>query len=98
LFFSSEKLNVDGMVIDFGEVKDKLNDYIDSWDHAMILSDKDNLAKGIFPKDMKVKFVPYNPTAENMAEAMYYYIKDEIPELSKVRLHETATGYAEYSE
>ena len=40
----------------------------------------------------------YNPTAENMAHAMFNWISKQIPQCFKVRLHETDTGYAEYTE
>lgn len=100
LFLTSDKLDHTGMVMDFGEVKALINDYVDSWDHCLVMSSE-------FPKEYlemlgkynkKMKVVTYNPTAEAMANDMYYYIKDIIPQVSKVRLHETVTGWAEYYE
>ena len=99
VFFKGE-LDHTGMIIDFGEVKAKIKDYIDSWDHSLVM-----------PKDMpkeyleclarfnkNLRIVDYNPTAEAMAKDMYETIKKDIPQVSKVRLHETATGWAEYEE
>ena len=40
----------------------------------------------------------FNPTAENMAKDIYDHVKKLINTLSKVRIHETATGWAEYYE
>lgn len=98
LFFSSDKLNKDGMVIDFGEVKDRIGYYIDSWDHALVLNKEDEWVKTMSESGFKFKVLDYNPTAENMCKDMYTYIKNSIPELTKVRLHETTTGWAEYYE
>jgi len=100
VFFMSNKLNKDGMVIDFGEIKSKINKYMNSWDHAIVMP-------RMFPKEYidmlkkhnkKIMIVDYNPTAENMAKYMYEYISDKIPETLKVRVSETATGFAEYCE
>ena len=106
LFFTSNELNEDGMVIDFAQVKDIIGEYVDSWDHIMVLKASDplvdvllgeNIDKNIKAAD-GIKVVNYNPTAENMARDMYQYIKSVLPQLSKVRLHETTTGWAEYYE
>lgn len=121
VFFQSKNLNDDGMVIDFGLIKEKIGNYISSFDHSLIISKKMNenlftnkLIKLIhFNKNLKI--VDYNPTAENMAKDIFQTIKkilkpeSEIKEsksdivkmytcLSKVRFHETDTGYAEYSD
>jgi len=121
LFITSKNLNQDGMVIDFKYVKDILNDYINSWDHCLVMSNR-------WPKEYldilqkynkRLKIVNYNPTAENMAKDIYKTTNnlltraliDENSKLlkpgegytpdisiSKVRLHETTTGYVDYYE
>lgn len=99
LFFScrDEMINDDGMIIDFAKVKNVIGEYIDSWDHMMVINSedpyKDKMIE-ILPEAIKV--VDYNPTAELMAKDMYETIRDILPQLTKVRLHETVTGYAEY--
>jgi len=100
LFLKSESVDDTGMLQDFGEIKDKINDYVNRWDHALVMpimfSKKylDTLKK----YNKKVIITRYNPTAELMAEHMFFYIKKIIPLLCKVRLHETTTGWAEYEE
>lgn len=100
VFFSSNDLNDSGMVIDFKQVKDEINDYIKSWDHALVMSCQmpkdylDNLKK--YNKNLKI--TEYNPTAENMTFDIFSYIKHKFKSCVKVRLHETNTGYAEYAE
>jgi 6-pyruvoyltetrahydropterin/6-carboxytetrahydropterin synthase len=98
VFFSSQKLDNTGMVVDFTQIKDKIKPYIDSWDHALVMSADmpieylDCLIK--YNKNLKI--VKYNPTAENMAKDIFEYIEQQMPNCLKVRLHETDTGYAEY--
>jgi len=108
LFFISDVLDETGMVIDFGQIKEVLNDYLATWDHALVMPDTmpeeylEMLEKYCSP----TKRVPYNPTAEEMSKDIFGSVKDLINmiessgdfRLEKVRLHETDTGYAEYSE
>ena len=102
LFLCSNVLDNTGMVIDFGEVKAKIGKYINSWDHCLVMPSTmpqeylDMLKK----YNKNIKIVDYNPTAENMARDMFLTIKREHRELplQKIRLHETETGWAEYSE
>lgn len=64
-----------GRVIDFGVVKSKLCMWLeDNWDHKFLAWDKDSLINTV---DSSISwdelqesfvFVPFNPTAENMAE------------------------------
>jgi len=104
LFLSSKSLNEDDMVIDFTKVKDLIGDYINTWDHCLVMSSKhpkeylDILVK----YNKNVKIVDYNPTAERMSKDIYSVINNILttntPNINvvKVRLHETTTGYAEY--
>jgi 6-pyruvoyltetrahydropterin/6-carboxytetrahydropterin synthase len=95
------------MVSDFRAVKDVgINDFLDSFDHAVLLWNKDVRApiiKKINPA--RHILVPFNPTAEMMAKS-FFVVCDAIlssgPKLSgerdvrveKVMVHETDTGYA----
>ena len=100
VFFESKELNKDGMIIDFGEVKFLMDDYVDSWDHALVMPDSfpEEYLNSLKKFNKKIKIVNYNPSAENMAKDMYAKFKKHIPQTCKVRLHETTTGYAEYYE
>jgi 6-pyruvoyltetrahydropterin/6-carboxytetrahydropterin synthase len=104
VFLKASELNEDGMVIDFGELKKLIGDYIDSWDHALVMPA--SLAQGHEKKNLIV--MEENPTAEVMAYKMFVHMKNSLEEakcraaddvrISKVRVHETATGWAEYEE
>ena len=97
---TGEELDKTGMIIDFGEVKATINEYMDEWDHALVMPvtlDEDYL-NVLAEHNEKLMIVNYNPTAENMARDIYETINDIFPNVSKVRLHETTTGWAEYNE
>lgn len=98
VFFKSKELNEDGMVVDFGKIKDKLKDFIEQWDHALILHIEDPHQIELKKSNKKVICIATNPTAENMAYLFYKKIKDYSLPIWKVRIHETDTGYAEYFE
>jgi len=100
--YSSNYLNKDGMVIDFGLVKKVIQPIIDEWDHCIMLYEKDPLVKKLKKSDIKIITKQYNPTAENMANDLYHAINTKLNHPSymafKIRIHETDTGWAEYSE
>lgn len=90
----------DEMVLDFGEVKDKINKFMDAFDHSMVVSSRDvigsDLVKIMDKLDMRYIIVPYNPTAEMMACHILKQVYElGVKNIGKVRVHETATGYAE---
>ena len=94
----SEQLNEDGMVMDFGEVKDKLNHLFESWDHAFMFYTKDVLEHHykamlkVVP--LRMIEVDYNPTAENMAYHIFRAcVKLGLP-VKYVEVQETLTGWA----
>jgi 6-pyruvoyltetrahydropterin/6-carboxytetrahydropterin synthase len=103
----SEKLNLRGMVMDFSELKEICNHYFKQFDHAMMInkSDHDNFMKvqTVMPY-LKVIYVDYEPTAENMAREFYYYIQDQVSkytgdaEVDYVTIYETDSSQATYSE
>jgi len=92
-----------GMVVDFGKFKDLCGEYIDSWDHALVMPNslpKDYL-KMLLKYNKNLKIVDYNPTAEEMARDIFRTLRiickgESMFNVAKVRLHETATGWAEY--
>jgi 6-pyruvoyltetrahydropterin/6-carboxytetrahydropterin synthase len=107
VFFTGEQLDETGMVIDFGKINSLFKRYIDNyWDHALIMpvSFSDEYLNILKRYNNKINIVSYNPTAENMACEMfktfnYILIDNSINvKLDCVRVHETTTGWAEYSE
>lgn len=67
--------NREGWVLDFAELKNRINPVIESVDHKVL-----NDIKGL-----------ENPTCENIAYWLWEKIKKEFPSLQKLELHETPT-------
>jgi len=94
----SEHLNPDGMVMDFGEVKDRLSHLFEAWDHSYMFHVEDVLVNHykamlqVVP--LRMIEVDYNPTAENMAHHIFRACIELNLPVVEVRLQETKTGWA----
>jgi 6-pyruvoyltetrahydropterin/6-carboxytetrahydropterin synthase len=80
----------EGMVIDFTDVKTLLKAEVLKLDHKFLLHRYDELA-GVLSGLPGVVLVDFVPTAENIATALL----NALPDVSCVKLWETATSYAE---
>ncbi|NHJ48638.1 MAG: 6-carboxytetrahydropterin synthase QueD [Asgard group archaeon] len=100
-------LNPDGMVMDFSDLKNIVQNYLKQFDHALMVNEMDRPLiadmRKILP-GLKVTVVPFDPTAENMAREIYEYVQEEISkyvndvEMDFVTVYETETSQATYSE
>lgn len=110
-FFESPVLDDGQMVIDFGIIKKYFHDFVDSFDHSMWLWDipEDKEIITFFKDNFeRVIVTPFSSSAESQARMFFYFgesmlekISNFMPEyeqvnLSRVRVHETTTGYGEY--
>ena len=92
-----------GMVMDFGLLKSIVNEQIVSrLDHAFIMRHSqqgEELRDVLSPYYHNIVLVDYQPTCENMladfAERLLGALPEDV-ELHSLRLHETATSYAEW--
>ncbi len=101
-------LNELGMVIDFSAIKEEIGEWIDQkWDHNILLNSADpilDLSKEDLGSILNGR-VPYimrngNPTAENMAEELYYISQSLLPPeitIIKVKVFETPSCSAEFT-
>ncbi|WP_417015627.1 6-pyruvoyl trahydropterin synthase family protein [Alistipes sp.] len=92
-----------GMVMDFGVLKRIVNDEIVSrFDHALVLKASEageELYKVLSARFGNIIRVDYQPTCENMLTDFAARIAARLPEgvrLHALRLHETATSFAEW--
>lgn len=91
-----------GMVIDFGVLKKIVNEEVVSrFDHALVLRDTaDSALRELLSAQFNnLVTVDYQPTCENMLDDFAHRIAVRLPEgvvLHALRLHETATSYAEW--
>ena len=89
-----------GMVMDFSELKNIINKLvIERFDHALLLRFDAPLADELEKAYDKVIKVSYQPTCENIVTDIAEELQAALPEtisLCKIKLHETATSYAEW--
>lgn len=91
-----------GMVMDFGQLKRLVGEQIVSrFDHALVLREAadDPLREQLAARFRNVVTVPYQPTCENMLDDFAWRLRERLPEgveLFSLRLHETATSFAEW--
>jgi 6-pyruvoyltetrahydropterin/6-carboxytetrahydropterin synthase len=84
-----------GRVLDFSVIKERLCMWLeDQWDHHFLLWDQDPWVEAMRAMDPTIVIVPFNPTAENMAQYLVEVIGPKQLEgtgtrLLKVRIEET---------
>ena len=92
-----------GRVMDFADLKSRCKGWIDEhWDHSFLVYEGDENAISALRmvQPCRLFLMPYNPTAENMAE---YLLEEVCPKgltdlgaiATRVRIWETAESYAE---
>ena len=95
----SKSLDDKGMVIDFTVIKETVKTWIDSkMDHRMILSREDPLIPMLEEAGQPIYVMEENPTAENIAKLVFNQVKSKGIDVKEIRLWETPTSYASYSE
>lgn len=92
-----------GMVMDFGDLKRIVNsEIVNRLDHSFVLRDSVQntmLSRVLSAKFEKIVLVDYQPTCENMLADFAERLQRALPanvQLYSLRLHETATSYAEW--
>lgn len=82
-----------GRVIDFSVIKEKLCIWLeDNWDHRFLVWEEDPMADDIIALDDHATKVPFNPTAENMAEYLVTTIAPKQLEGTGVTLRKCVVG------
>lgn len=92
-----------GMVMDFGDLKRIVNrEIVERLDHSFVLRNSEQnveLQAVLGAKFQKIVVVDYQPTCENMLADFAARLQKALPssvELFSLRLHETATSFAEW--
>lgn len=92
---------LDGMVIDFGDLKKDVKTMVDYYDHGLIIQQgtmrKETLAC-ILEDGFKIIEVNFRPTAENFAAFFFKIMKDKGYRVKRVTVYETPTNSAAYEE
>ncbi len=88
-----------GMVIDFGDLKRIVKqEIVDKLDHSVAVN-QDFRSNELNKYSDRIIELPYQPTCENMVVDFAERIKKRLPnhlELFSVKLHETASSFAEW--
>jgi len=108
VFFTSDKLDNGGMIMDFGLTKGTIKDFIDGFDHCWQFWSRETPTFKQNIKDFSARWIemPISPSAEQYS-LMFLFVIDKIIKATKfnngegkvevvsVRVHETDTGFAE---
>ena len=85
-----------GMIMDFGDLKQIVNTYIvNRFDHALVLNEEHEFGE---IADTKTVLTLFQPTCENLLVHFAGLIEPHLPKgvrLTKLKMHETATSFAE---
>lgn len=102
--FSEKGHPKDGLLIDFGDLKEIVNkEIIDIFDHTLIIQKEysNELLQALDNSFERVLYVNYQPTCENLIIDFANKLKSTLPENVKLHhlvLRETATAYCEWYE
>lgn len=101
----SDKLKNDGqlngMIVDFGDLKKDVKKIIDYYDHALIIEKntlKNKTYQCILEEGFKVINVDFRPTAENFSYFFFKEIEKKGYKVFKVTVYETPNNSASYGE
>jgi 6-pyruvoyltetrahydropterin/6-carboxytetrahydropterin synthase len=93
----SQKLDERGMVMDFGDIRKVVRNWIDeTLDHTMLLSKADPLIATLKEKKERFFVLDANPTAEAIAKLIFEYARSQNLPVSRVTLWETDSSHATY--
>lgn len=94
----ADSLDDRGMVIDFGDIKDVVKEWVDDkMDHKMILSKDDPILGMLNDINEPVYVMDENPTAENIAKEIHVEARKAGLDILETRLWETPSSFATYS-
>jgi 6-pyruvoyltetrahydropterin/6-carboxytetrahydropterin synthase len=110
LVFESETLDAQYLIVDTDKIKRVIQEFMDKYDHAYIISKNDPLKEGFLKlfEGFRVVVIDAIPTAESIAEEVYRFFHsrlttllppDEYPmtyKLAEVRLRMATTLVAVY--
>ncbi len=94
---ASDRLDPRGMVVDFNEMKQKIQGWIDSaLDHKLLLNKADPIRPYLEQVKEPIVILEENPTAEVIARLIYNQIRQQGFPVTEVRLWETDSSFATY--
>lgn len=93
----ADTLDENGMVMDFGDIRDKVKLWVDEHlDHKMLLCKNDPALKLLQELNEPHFVMEENPTAENIAKVIFQAVEKMGLKISEIRLWETPSSHASY--
>jgi 6-pyruvoyltetrahydropterin/6-carboxytetrahydropterin synthase len=92
---------LDGMIVDFGDLKKDARAIVDFYDHALIMQEgtmREETLNCIMQDGFKVIQVGFRPTAENFAAFFYNKMKEKGYNVKRTTVYETPANSAAYEE
>lgn len=92
---------LDGMIVDFGDLKKDVKEIVDYYDHALIIQEgtmRSETLNCIEQDGFRVINVPFRPTAENFAAFFYRLLKEKGYDVNRTTVYETPTNSATFEE
>lgn len=92
---------LDGMVIDFGDLKRDVKDIVDFYDHSLIIQEgtmRKETLNCLIEDKFKIIEVKFRPTAENFAAFFFNYMKEKNYNVKRATVYETPTNSATYEQ
>lgn len=92
---------LDGMVIDFGDLKKAVKDMVDYYDHGLIIQKgtmREETLNCLLADEFKIIEVDFRPTAENFAAFFFKTMKAQGFNVLRATVFETPTNSAAYEE
>ena len=94
---SADQLDRRGMVVDFVDIKEVVQNWVDKeLDHKMILKKNDPLVKIFSGLGEPYFLMDDNPTAESLSKLIFDYAKSKKLPISRVTFWETQSSSATY--
>ena len=94
----TETLDRRNMVIDFGDIKRLVKEWIDrELDHRMILRHDDPLVKALHALGEPVYVLDSNPTVERIARLVFDVSREQGLPVDRVTVWETPSSWATYA-
>lgn len=94
---SADSLDRQGMVVDFEEIKSRVQTWIDqNLDHQMLLRKDDPLVKILQDLKEPIYLMDKNPTAENIAHEIFTVTQKKGLPVTRVTVWETEKSFATY--
>lgn len=90
---------MDGMIVDFGELKRDVKEMVNYYDHSLIIEEgtmREKTLKCLLEDKFNIIQVKFRPTAENFAKFFFDYMREQGYNVKSAEVYETPNNSAVY--